>query len=106
MSQHTVVFEIKYAPLSLTTAHICELFEDETYNGVTSIAETRCKQVRRINGKKHTVKYKKFTVIAICKRFMFNDADEYGRIIRYPTYLDSTGDFVCQTKLRILAKHY
>jgi hypothetical protein len=106
MSQHTAVFEINYAPLSLTTEHIRELFEDETHNGVTSIAETLCKQVRRINGKKHTVKYKKFTVIAICKRFMFNDEDEYGRIIRYHTYLDSTGEFACQTKLRILAKHY
>jgi hypothetical protein len=105
MSQHPVVFEIAYAPLSLTTNHIRELFETETDNGVTCITEETCKQVRRLNGKKHTIKYKQFIVNAICKRFIPTDEDKNGRIVRYFTYMDSQ-DFICEAKIRISVKHH
>ena len=105
MSQHPVLFEIAYAPLTLTTDHIRELFEDETENGVTFIVEEVCKQVRRNKGKKHTIKFKQFIVTAICKRYMFSDANKDGRIVRYFTYLDTNG-FMREAKIRIVAKHY
>lgn len=105
MSQNPVLFEITYAPLTLTTDHIRELFDDETENGVTCIVEEICKQVRRVKGKKHTIKFKQFNVTAICKRYMFSDADENGRFVRYFTYLDANG-FMREAKIRIVAKHY
>ena len=105
MSQNTVLFEIAYAPINLTTDHVRIMFEDETENGVTCIVEETRKQVRWIKGKKYTTKFKYFTVTAICKRFMFSDADEHGRIVRFIQYVDS-GGVRCETKLKIQAKHY
>ena len=105
MSQNPVLFEIAYAPLSLTTEHIRELFDDETENGVTCIVEEVCKQVRRNKSKKSTIMFKQFTVTAICKRYMFSDANKDGRFVRYFTYLDTHG-FMREAKIRVVAKHY
>ena len=76
MAYFDAIVEIPFAPPRVNADMVCEWLEKELNNGIYQIEETT------------RGKHKKITVYASCQihTYMFKEADENGRVIRYLPY--------------------
>ena len=79
MSFFDAIIEIPFAPPGVNADMVCDWLEEDLNNGIYEIKE----ETVRTRGK-----HKKITVKASCRihTYMFKEADENGRVIRYLPY--------------------
>jgi hypothetical protein len=82
MAYFDALVEIPFAPIGVNSDIICDWLENDLNNGIYEITEEK---VRTRQGK-----HKKITVKACCRihTYIFKEADENGRVIRYLPYKD------------------